>query len=255
MLSESSKLDEINLEDEEFDLSNLPPPGFSGEEENPGPFMSFVFHTVTYLFPFLFVATVYFSLNNLMGMRLTWTIVPALVASWFLADFITGLVHWACDTYGTVNTPIVGHSFIRNFRSHHRYPKDITISPLVYTVGPVALLSLLTLPVAIVLSLYYPQSFLIAFVSFIYAFITFLTVLTNQFHKWAHADSTDKWVVFLQKHKLILNPDHHKLHHTAPFESNYCITHGGSNPFLEKIRFFRTVEFLLAKIGFKTSVY
>jgi len=35
----------------------------------------------------------------------------ALAAVW--ADFVSGMLHWACDTYGSVDTPVVGKLLIR----------------------------------------------------------------------------------------------------------------------------------------------
>ena len=101
----------------------------------------------------------------------------------------------------------------------------------------------------------YPDSFTSAIVGFTYGIISFLTLLTNQFHKWAHLDKTNVIIRFLQKTKIILGVDHHTIHHTNPFNSNYCITHGLMNPFLEKIKFFRRVENTLAKFGIKSSAY
>jgi hypothetical protein len=254
LLSESKSLEEIIIEK---DLTPLPVSndGFSGEEEDHGIFLSLVFHFVVMVFPILFLTTIYYAYNQLNEIGLVWTLLFSFPVSWITGDFISGIVHWLCDTYGTEETPVVGKGFIRLFRMHHSYPKDITISPFVYIAGPVSLLAFLTLPIAIGLVMNNSHSFIIAFSAFTYAFITLWTVLTNQFHKWAHSGKTNKAVGFLHKYNIVLNPSHHKLHHTEPFDSNYCITHGWTNPFLEKIRFFRRTENLLAKIGLKKTIF
>jgi len=41
-------------------------------------------------------------------------------------DFISGLMHWGCDTWGEFTTPVVGSTLIRAFRMHHVDPQDIT---------------------------------------------------------------------------------------------------------------------------------
>src|SRR5262245_4495015 len=55
-----------------------------------------------------------------------WTFLGALVAAMLVADLLSGLVHWGADTWGTVETPLLGGSLIRSFREHHVNPKSIT---------------------------------------------------------------------------------------------------------------------------------
>ena len=47
------------------------------------------------------------------------------VIAQFLVDWVSGMLHWACDTWGEFTTPIVGPTLIRNFRMHHVDPQDI----------------------------------------------------------------------------------------------------------------------------------
>jgi plasmanylethanolamine desaturase len=78
----------------------------------------------------------------------------------------------------------------------------------------------------------------------------FWVMLTNQFHKWSHleASETPGFVAFLQKYHFILPPDHHQIHHTAPFENYYCITTGWLNWPLKKLRFFRIAERIITAV-------
>ncbi|MFN8671728.1 MAG: fatty acid desaturase CarF family protein [Candidatus Sericytochromatia bacterium] len=229
------------------------PEGYSGNEEDPGIVMAILLYFSTYIFPILFTISIYLSVKNLIDSSSYLSLIIAFPIAWIGGDFLSGLIHWACDTYGTVNTPILGHALIRNFRSHHTYPKDICVSPIPFIVGYVAIVALFTLT-PLILILKDSNSFSLSIFTFIYAIITFLTVLTNLFHKWTHEDNVPSWVTFLQNKKIILSPEHHKFHHTYPFNSNYCITHGLTNPFLEKIGFFRKFEFLLLKLGFKPDI-
>lgn len=73
------------------------------------------------------------------------------------------------------------------------------------------------------------SSFLLALMGFV--------VVTNQIHKWAHMASVPTSVRWLQARHLILSPEHHRVHHTPPYSSHYCITSGITNRSLTGIGF------------------
>ena len=60
---------------------------------------------------------------------------------------------------------------------------------------------------------------------------------TNQCHKWAHMDpaAVPVPVRWAQRVGLVLSPAHHKLHHTAPFDSHFCTSNGWLNTTLNSI--------------------
>jgi len=98
-----------------------------------------------------------------------------------------------------------------------------------------------------------PDSLLLAFSVISFALMAAATVATNQFHKWAHQESPSAFARWLQRKRLVLEPLHHKLHHTQPFDVNYCITNGWLNPLLNKLKFFRRLEIALGFLGIKTD--
>jgi plasmanylethanolamine desaturase len=55
-------------------------------------------------------------------------------------------------------------------------------------------------------------------------------------------------VGLLQRLHLILPPDHHRVHHTAPFNKYYCITVGWLNKPLSLIHFFPLAERLITRV-------
>jgi ubiquitin-conjugating enzyme E2 variant len=155
------------------------------------------------------------------------------------ADLFSGLVHWGFDTWGSIHMPIVGPNWIRPFREHHWDPKAITRHDFVEANGNNCLVSLPVLIWACFINVETDLG------RFAVAFILFLclgVLLTNQAHKWAHADRVPALVAWLQRAHLILPPDHHDVHHRSPFVRHYCITTGWLNPFLDATRFFRVLE-------------
>jgi hypothetical protein len=41
---------------------------------------------------------------------------------------------------------------------------------------------------------------------------------------------------------------HHQIHHDTPHDKYYCITVGWMNPLLHRLRFFRFLEWLVARV-------
>jgi len=73
--------------------------------------------------------------------------------------------------------------------------------------------------------------------------------LTNQFHKWAHADDPPGWVAWLQRGGVVLSREHHDYHHSAPYDDTYyCITVGFWNPLLDRTRSFERAERLIRRV-------
>ena len=185
---------------------------------------------------------------------LTWRIVqsPSLSGWWMplaalvgilLADFTSGFVHWMFDTWGGVDTPVVGKLAIRTFRHHHVDQKAITRHDFIETNGHNIALTVIYSTVGLCV---FRGSKTIDLVDvFIGQFLvcaTLYTGLTSQIHKWAHQNDPPRVVKHLQRWRLLLSPEHHSTHHTAPYNRNYCITVGWLNGPLRAIRFFETLE-------------
>ena len=72
---------------------------------------------------------------------LAWWLPLALAAGALAADFVSGLVHWAADTWGRESLPFFGPRFLRPFRIHHVNPDDILERDFIDCNGDVALLA------------------------------------------------------------------------------------------------------------------
>ena len=210
--------------------------------------------SATILFPFLFVSALLLSYRGLSAVECEWLALLGAIAGLVFGDFVTGLVHWAADTYGEERTPVIGRSLVKPFRVHHVRPQEICEHGIVETIGNTCILAapLLTLFVVVMISAG-ETSAATAFALFAAVVTVGVTVATNQFHKWAHQQRPSRLVRLLQRARLILTPEHHRTHHTAPFESSYAITNGWLNPLLNRIRFFRWLEGALRAFGIKPS--
>ena len=190
---------------------------------------------------------------------MAWRVVDAMETTWdwtnlgftaltgyLISDFISGLVHWAGDTIGDESTPFVGKNFVTPFRQHHVDPKDITRHDFIETNGNNCIVVLAPLTAAYLLL---PRETGYGFFSAtLMGFVSMFIVATNQFHKWAHADEPPRLAARLQRWGLILSTEHHDIHHAQPHYKHYCITVGWMNPVLNRIRFFRAAEAMIAAV-------
>jgi hypothetical protein len=173
------------------------------------------------------------------ALRNPWLALSAFMIGFVLADFISGFVHWAADTWGAPEWPVIGKALIRPFREHHVDEKEITRHDFVETNGNNCFISIGPAAGAALL----PQAGAGWFFAAAMIFALCFSILgTNQFHKWAHMDEPPWGVAILQRANLILPPEHHAVHHAAPYAKYYCITVGWLNEPLFRLRFFPTLE-------------
>ena len=224
-----------------------------GARDASGPLHSLLEHSTAAAFPFLFVSALLLSYQRLSQAGAEWLAIPGALLGLVFGDFVTGLVHWAADTYGEEGTPVIGRSLVRPFRVHHVRPQEICEHGVVETVGNTCILAAPLLALFIVAAAYARTSAALAFALFTAVATVGLTVATNQFHKWAHQEEVPRLVRLLQRAGIILSPEHHRTHHAAPFESSYAITNGWLNPLLNRTRFFRRLEAALRSLGVEPS--
>jgi len=158
---------------------------------------------------------------------------------WLASDFLSGLVHWAFDSLGNASTPVIGRSFIRPFRAHHAEPEEMTRHDFVETHGSSCFAALPLLAGAGVVPLQgWPE--ILAQAALLCTALGALA--TNQCHKWAHMDEavTPRLVLWAQRRRLILPREQHRLHHTPPFDTHFCMSSGWLNtPFNALLRAWR----------------
>jgi hypothetical protein len=144
-----------------------------------------------------------------------------------VADLLSGVVHWACDTFLAETTPVVGPLVIAPFREHHRDPTAIVRHGFVERNANT---SFAAIPIACIgLAPGAP------FVLSAWALGCSLAVFsTNQLHAWAHAESVPGAVRWLQRHGAILAPARHAAHHRTG-DRRYCVTTGWMSALLDRV--------------------
>ena len=151
-----------------------------------------------------------------------------------MSDLLSGLVHWTFDTCGSVHTPFIGPAFIRPFREHHADPLSITRHDFIETNGSncLACSPLLRRRAAMPL-----ETALWIGAQAVMVFTALGVLATNQCHKWAHMDpaARPRRCAGRSAPGLVLSPEHHKLHHTAPFDSHFCTSNGWLNAPLNRL--------------------
>lgn len=163
----------------------------------------------------------------------------AVPAGWLLSDLLSGLVHWALDSFGSVRTPILGASFIRPFREHHADPEAMTRHDFVETHGASCFAALPLLAAAGLMS---PGSWTGIAGQALLLCTALGALATNQCHKWAHMDeaATPPIVRWAQRRGLVLPRELHRRHHTPPFDTHFCMSSGWLNaPFDALLRRWR----------------
>lgn len=181
----------------------------------------------------------------------TFSTAPPLLAGLLLgvaiADFLGGVVHWACDTWGSETTRWAGPGLIRFFRDHHRAPHGILEHDWIEVNGEacVAVSAFLLLCTSPVIRPVLADHVLLEAAA--WSLATFAGG-ANQLHKWGHMRRPPGLVRLAQHWGLFLSLQRHAEHHRAPHTKGYCITTGWLNPVLDAARFWRGLEYMVTLI-------
>ena len=168
-----------------------------------------------------------------------WWVPVALLLGMSVADLGSGLVHWAADTWGRDDCPVIGHRLLVPFRVHHINPDDFLRRRFIDTNGEVAAVAAPVL--ALLLTVPLETSWGGPLAVFGLAFCG-VGALTNQIHQWAHMPSPPAPIRVMQDAGLLLGRTEHAAHHDRPYDRRYCITTGWCNRPLDAIDFFRRLE-------------
>lgn len=167
----------------------------------------------------------------------------SLVFGYFLADFFSGLVHWAMDTWFEVDT--VGRS-VAIAREHHIYPQSI------FGYRFLDHASLGSIPGSVVfwplfiLCLLLPQTVLTYGAVLMILVICTCLLFGTTFHNFGHRRARGPLLGFAQKYRIVMTPEHHAVHHMGDHTVHYCAVNGWANPVCDKLGVWRGLEKLIA---------
>ncbi|MEE2921130.1 MAG: fatty acid desaturase CarF family protein [Pseudomonadota bacterium] len=151
----------------------------------------------------------------------------------FLADFISGLIHWFEDRYGNPKWPVLGHT-IRANQEHHFRPRAFLEGSFLSRNREVFVLG------ALFLAGFWVTGTLNLFTGSAVLFGMF----ANEFHRAAHRSPKEngRLITALQKTGLAQSFQHHAAHHRQGKDTHYCVVTNYTNPILERVGFFPALE-------------
>jgi ubiquitin-conjugating enzyme E2 variant len=154
-----------------------------------------------------------------------WTIAGLFLGT-YVADFVSGLLHWTFDTWFSEDWTGV-RRMVLLVREHHIHPNRIFQYRLWHDAGVLSWFSfLISAPVvAVVLTGPTPMPFEAGLV--LAAVVASLEiVLMLEFHKCGHRLKRSPLVRALQWAHVLLSPGQHLRHHSGHHDRNYCIITG-----------------------------
>ena len=152
------------------------------------------------------------------------------------ADFVTGLAHWLEDTYCLEDYPLIGSFICEPNIEHHVNPQ------LMVRTGTFVSRNILQWTLCGGL---FGLLWLVGFGN-VYTFTTLLLAsFGNEIHRWNHMSKTGPFVNFMKDSGLIQIQKQHSLHHKQPHNQYYCVMTSLLNAVLERINFWRKLEWVV----------
>jgi hypothetical protein len=160
----------------------------------------------------------------------------SVVGAILLADFLSGLVHWAEDSYFSPTTPLLGRAIQLNMR-HEADPGALAANPWYISIRSSLACAAVLLAIIWISGASRPVWFLAAVAG----------VFANQIHKWAHTrpDAVPAPVRALQRVHILQSARHHAVHHRSRSRCRYCVMTEVLNPLLDRVAFWRGLEYIV----------
>lgn len=167
----------------------------------------------------------------------------AVLAAMYCADLVSGLLHWAFDTWFDEDMGFIRRMVIM-VREHHVYPQRIFQFSVFHDAGTLSWIAFfLTAPLVLgAILAATPAAGLLSYAVATAVVFTPLLVFMLEFHKCGHRRESPLWVRVLQRAGLLLSWRHHIRHHSGNHDINYCLINGWADRTLGRLGLFRGLE-------------
>jgi ubiquitin-conjugating enzyme E2 variant len=173
----------------------------------------------------------------------------ALAVGTYVADFVTGFLHWAFDTWFSDDWPSI-RRMVLLVREHHIHPERIFRYGFWHDGGMLSWFAfLVSTPVFawVLLRAAAPQPLHAALVLGAAA-ASLEIVFMLEFHKCGHRLRRPALVRGLQRAHLLLSPTHHLRHHSGRHDRNYCLITGAFDRTAGRLGAWRLLERVVSRL-------
>jgi hypothetical protein len=141
------------------------------------------------------------------------------------------------DSYWSLETPILGKWIVNANLAHHKNGQAFLQKTWFESSWDLLIAGIVLVIAAFCLHKLTWEVWLFAII----------IVNANQIHKWAHItryENKPKIIGWLQKMYVLQRTSHHGQHHRKPNNSHYCTVTNVLNPVLDRVKFWRGLEYI-----------